>query len=363
MRTHGFALISVLGLALAGSPGFASAQVPPVPPTPETARVPRPPRPPREARARARWAFEETDKKTLTVSHATELDLSNIAGDIVVVPGSGQDATIEYTRHGFGDTQEEAKRQVAMLEVSLNVIDGRGIVSTRFAPGDDRYDRGRRSHSSVDYRVTAPPQTRIRVKSMSGDIRVSKMMGDLALESISGDISVEAGGRVSLAKTMSGDISISGVTADEPLSVSSISGTVTLRSFKARYLDINSVSGDVYVKDVSCERAELQTISGNVEYAGQVLKNGRYELKAHSGDIRLLLAGDTGFDMEANSFSGKIRSDLPIKNEAEQEAGGDFYAGGVRVRMPRRSVFRGRYKDGSATIELATFSGNITITK
>lgn len=362
MRTHGFVLITVLGLSLAAAPGPASAQVPPVPPTPETPRVPRPPRPPREAHSQA--AFEETDRKTLTVGRAIELELSNIAGDIVVVPGNGQDATIEYTRHGYGDTSDEAKRQLASIEVSLNVTDGRGVVSTRFVPSNERQrERGRRIRSSVDYRVTAPPKTRIRVKSISGDIDVSRMKGDLSLETISGNIRIDAGGRVSLAKTMSGDVDISGVTGEEPLVVSSMSGTVTLRSLKARYLDVNSVSGDVVVKDVACERAELTTISGNVEYAGHLVKNGRYELKAHSGDIRLRLAGDTGFDVEANSFSGKIRSDLPIKNEAEDEQGGDVYAAGVHVKLPKRSVFRGTYKDGSATIELTTFSGDIVITK
>src|SRR5512132_2601185 len=98
MRTYGFALITVLGLAIAGVPDLVSAQVPPAPPTPETPRVPRPPRPPRDRHDQA--PFEETDRKTLTVGRAIELELSNIAGDITIVPGSGQDASIEYTRHG-----------------------------------------------------------------------------------------------------------------------------------------------------------------------------------------------------------------------------------------------------------------------
>jgi DUF4097 and DUF4098 domain-containing protein YvlB len=310
---------------------------------------------------RDRGRFEETDRKTLTVASVTDLELTNIAGDIVIVPGSGRDATIEYTRHGFGDTQEEAKQQLAQTDVSLNVTNGHGEISTRFAPVNR--ERGRRLRSSIDFRVMAPPQTRIRVKSIAGDIQVSKWKGDLALETISGDIKVDAGGRISLAKTMSGDVSISGVTADDPLVVQSMSGTVTLESVKARYLDVNSVSGDLVLKNVACERAELQTLSGSVEYSGQLQRNGRYEMKAHSGDIRLAVAGDTGFDLEANSFSGKIRSELPIKNEAAQEGGEQDFPGGVRVNFPKRASFRGTYKDGSATVELTTFSGDIVITK
>src|SRR5574338_89103 len=341
----------------------ASAQVPPAPPvprTPETPRV-RTPRPPRMA-VEERGRFEETDRKTLTVPQVTELELTNIAADITIVPGGGRDATVEYTRRGYGDTQDQAREQLAQVEVNLSVTNGRGEISTRYVPSNR--ERGRRLRSAVDFRITAPPQTRIRVKSISGDIQVAKWKGDLALETISGDLKVESGGRISLAKTMSGDVNISGVTAEDPLVVQSMNGTVTIQGVKARFLDVNSVSGDLVLKNVSCERAELQTLSGNIEYAGALQRNGRYELKAHSGDIRLAVSGDTGFDVDANSFSGDIRSDLPIKNEAADEQGGErVYAGGVRVNLPRRAVFRGTYKDGSATVELTTFSGDIVIIK
>jgi DUF4097 and DUF4098 domain-containing protein YvlB len=198
---------------------------------------------------------------------------------------------------------------------------------------------------------------------MSGNIQVSRMKGDLSLETMSGNVRIEGGGRVSLAKTMSGNVEISGVIAEEPLIASSMSGSVTLRSVKARYLEINSVSGDVIIRDATCERADVQTISGNVEYAGPITRAGRYELRSHSGDVRLVVADGAGFDVEANSFSGKIRSDLPIKNDAEEDEEIVVSAGQRRVHIPKRATFVGRYRDGSATIELTTFSGDIVITK
>lgn len=326
-------------------------------------------------RDRDRARFEEVGRQTLTISNVKEIDLSNISGDVVILPGGGRDASIEYTKRGRGDTVEEAKRQLGLVEVSLNVTgDGHGAIRTHYRHGDAPIAAPlemplpgpapqRRFRSSVDFRITTPPQTRIHVKTISGGIQVSKMKGDIALEAVSGDIRIDGGGRVSLAKTISGDIDISGIAAEEPLVASSMSGTVTLRGLKARYLDVSSVSGDVVIKDVTCDRAELQTLSGDLEYAGQLARSGRYELKAHSGDIRLAISGDVGFDVDANTFSGKIRSDLPIKNEAAEEQDSEIVAGGTRVRLPKRASFRGTYKDGSATIELTTFSGNIVITK
>jgi DUF4097 and DUF4098 domain-containing protein YvlB len=356
MLKHTFALIVLVALA---APPTVFAQ-----PTPPTPRTPRPPRPPQVEGSEhgQRGRVEESDRKTLTVGNAVEIDLSNISGDITVMPGGGRDASIEYTRRGFGNTAEEAKRQLEMIDVTMTVSgEGRAEIRSRYKapPGQ----RQRNFQSSVDYRVTAPPQTRIRVKSISGNVMASKMRGDLALETVSGNIRIDAAGRVSVAKAISGDVEISGAMADEALTASSVSGSVILRGLKARYLDVSAVSGDILLKDVTCERAEVQTISGNVEYSGSIARAGRYEMQSHSGDVRLSIAGGSGFDIEANSFSGEIRSDLPIENLAEDEGEPVVTAGGRHVRLPKRAVFRGTYKDGSATIELTTFSGDIVITK
>lgn len=356
MRTYTIAVMASLALGTT----VAAGQVPAPPPAPQALRAPRMPRVEQPGHERGR--VEEHDRKTLTVAGAAEIDLSNIAGDVIVMPGGGRDAIIEYTRRGFGDTPEEARRQLEMIDVTLTVAsDGRGTIRSRYTvpPGS----RERNFRSAVDFRVTAPAHTHVRVKSISGNVFASKMKGDLALESVSGNIRVDTGGSVSLAKTVSGDVEISGLTAGESLTASSMSGTVTLRAIKARYLDLNSISGDIVVRDVACQRAELQTISGSVEYAGAITRAGRYELKAHSGDIRLAVTGGSGFDVEANSFSGRIRSDLPIKNEALEEEDAMAGAGRARVRIPRRATFRGTYKDGGAIIELTTFSGDIVITK
>src|SRR5512142_10445 len=90
----------------------ASAQVPPEPPRP-----PRPPRPPHVSSMHEKLPFEEKEQKTFTLTNATDLDLSNIAGDITVTAGKGSDALIQVTKLGYGQSQEEAKRQLSLVEV------------------------------------------------------------------------------------------------------------------------------------------------------------------------------------------------------------------------------------------------------
>jgi len=112
------------------------------------------------------------------------------------------------------------------------------------------------------------------------------------------------------------------------------------------------VAGDVLMDDVDCQQVEAQTVSGNVRFGGPVAKGGRYELSSHSGNVSVALGGSTGFEVEATSFSGSIKSDFSFNNSP-----GD--SGNSRWRKSIRGV----YGDGSAILEITTFSGNVIISK
>ena len=82
------------------------------------------------------------------------------------------------------------------------------------------------------------------------------------------------------------------------------------------------------------------------------MKGGRYEFNSHSGNVRLAVAGGAGYEVEANSWSGNVQSDVTL-------AGGLQPAG----RGPRRKSVIGVVGDGSAMVEITTFSGNVHIIK
>jgi DUF4097 and DUF4098 domain-containing protein YvlB len=90
-------------------------------------------------------------------------------------------------------------------------------------------------------------------------------------------------------------------------------------------------------------------VSGDVDFAGSFARNGRYELSSHSGSVQAAVSGNVGFELEATSFSGSVRSDIPLKAQSTS-------------RQSRQSL-QGVYGDGSAILELSTFSGSIVLTK
>jgi DUF4097 and DUF4098 domain-containing protein YvlB len=299
---------------------------------------------------------EQTDRQTKTVKIGTdgELTLGNIAGDITVTRANGGEATIEIVKTARARTVDEAREFLGLVTVTVTERSGRAEVKTVY-PGDEMRRNNRRNvNVSVAYTVSTPAGTRLTIGSISGSINASGIKGDVSANSISGSVHIANAGRIASAKSISGDVEILDTQTDGTMEVSSVSGTVTVRKVAARSIDVGSISGSVVVQDARCDRVQAHTISGNVEFGGTLAKGGRYELNSHSGDVRVALAGNTGFEVEATSFSGSIRSDFPVTIGGDR-SGQQF--------SPRRRALRGVYGDGSAVLSLTSFSGSVVITK
>ena len=106
--------------------------------------------------------------------------------------------------------------------------------------------------------------------------------------------------------------------------------------------------------DVQSDRLMARAVSGNIEYAGDLARSGRYEFISHSGDIRLMLSGGTGFEVQANTLQ-------------RHRAVGFRRRAGERARKAAAAVtpngIRGAFGDASAMLALRAFSGNISIAR
>jgi len=298
---------------------------------------------------------EQTDRQTRTLKLGTdgELSVSNISGDIVVTRAPGGEATIEIVKTARARTSQEAREVLGLVQVAVTERDGRAEVKTVY-PRDDEMRRNNRRNVnvSVAYTIAAPAGTRLTIASISGSIRVAEIKGDLTANTISGHVRIANAGRIASAKSVSGNVEIEDTQIDGALDAQSISGNVVLRRVAARRVDLGTVSGGVLIEDVRSERVEGHSVSGNVEFSSALARNGRYELTSHSGDVRVSVAGGTGFELEADSFSGSVRSDFPIT-----------LSGTNRGDRGRQRALRGVHGDGSAVLDLTTFSGSIVVSK
>ncbi len=330
----------------------AAAQTP-TPPTPPQALPAPTPRPEPRVRHKYQGGPDQTERFTRKVKLGKNgwFTLGNIAGDIVVSGGTGDEVTIDAVKHTRGE-----QSQLANLRIDVDERPGR--VEVHVTPSD-RMDR-----TWVDFTVTVPADAGVELRSVSGDVTVTAVAGAVRAETVSGNVTASKTPRLERAKSVSGEVTLADAASEGDLSAGSISGSVRATGLKARGLDLSTISGDVILKNVTCDRIGAKSISGTIEYGGTLARSGRYELNSHSGTIRLTLSGNTGFELNASTFSGTIRSDLPLKIGGDDETPPEERGRGRHglSRVDRRSL-RATFGDGTALVTARTFSGNIIVSK
>ena len=197
------------------------------------------------------------------------------------------------------------------------------------------------------------------LKTISGDVSVNGVRGEVRAETVSGNVEVIATPNLVLAKAVSGDVHARDIGAPVSLTLGTVSGNVTATALKVRALDAGTVSGNLQLSSLQVERLTAKTVTGDIDFDGALTSGGRYEFNAHSGGIRLALANATGFELDASTFNGSIRSDFPITLRSTTR---DDDPRGRRSGMGNRAI-RGTFGDGSAILAVRSFSGSVVISK
>lgn len=158
--------------------------------------------------------------------------------------------------------------------------------------------------------------------------------------------------------TISSNTRIKGITADR-FNLNSTSGDFELEKCKTAKLEMDSTSGcltglDVTVEDKlntnttsgsvnvkgSCRKVESDTVSGDVEIESSTCPD-KIKTDSVSGDFILAIPENDGFTYHLDTVSGSFNCDFGVTHADE----------------------RGTYKDGGASFNLGSVSGDFTIKK
>jgi DUF4097 and DUF4098 domain-containing protein YvlB len=202
---------------------------------------------------------------------------------------------------------------------------------------------------SVSFHVKAPAGTRLNISSLGGDISVSDIKGDMTTSTHGGDTTI-TNARTVTAKSLGGNMRLTGIDSDGVVHAETLGGNVDLNRVKGRRVNASTVGGNVTATDLTCDTADLGTMGGNVAFSGTLARGGRYDLHTNGGDVVFTPTGGVGFELQASTFAGEIRTNgVTLQLQ-----------GSVAGRGPNRSL-RGTVGDGSALVILRTFSGTVTV--
>ncbi|MFQ5878128.1 MAG: DUF4097 domain-containing protein [Acidobacteriota bacterium] len=378
----------------------------------------------RRTPARIAWSLSclllLTPLAAAEVTRTLEVDLSgeesgafaieNLAGALVVRPGSGERAVATATVHAESTDLADAVRFERVdgrpgrttLRVRYPLDEhrtfrypagaGGGLLSRIFGSGGSTtrtsYDgrrvtvssgRGVLLYADIEVRLPARPvdaafsnaagpmsanrvEGSFRFDTGSGDVAIDEVRGSVEVDTGSGDVAIEdAAGKVRV-ETGSGDVSASRV--EGTFSCDTGSGDCVVEELRGDRFDGDTGSGNITVRSSSVGRITADTGSGDISVEQTDLE--RLRADTGSGDIDLSTTGERLSEVEADTGSGDVT--LRLGPEASFEVIAEQGSGELVSAYPdARPIQRDRqligYRRGDARIRIRveTGSGDVRI--
>jgi DUF4097 and DUF4098 domain-containing protein YvlB len=193
----------------------------------------------------------------------------------------------------------------------------------------------------------------LSVSSVSGAVSISGFDATvMRVGTTSGSIRVsDAVARALQAKSTSGSVSVVSVSSDD-IKAGSTSGSVTLTSVQAAGIDIDSISGSIRVSDSSARLIDGSSTSGSIDVSGAF---DRADLGSLSGRVSLENAA-LGAIVKASSTSGSV-----TLTGAFESVEADSLSGSISIRSSMvPSSLKSDTTSGSTTITVPD-EGAVTV--
>ena len=234
---------------------------------------------------------------------AGDVDVRTIDGEESVIVIDGDDKLVEQT-----DVHLDGNRLVVSFR-------GKKAFALTISIGEFSFGARR-----LYVRASIPHGASASFSGASTDVNVTGRLGDLDMKTTSGDLRVQGEvERNATIKSVSGDARLDRVGGD--LKAQAVSGDFEI-GWVGGSVETKSVSGDVHVDS---------------------LHQGNASFTSVSGDIAIGIAPGTFLDVDANSVSGDLSSEVPL-GSVPGEGDGD----GPTV------VLRGRTVSGDVKVFRAT---------
>jgi putative adhesin len=221
-----------------------------------------------------------------------ELDVKIPAGDIVIETVDGEESTIvvDGSEKLVEHTQVEIRGDRILVEFRGPKPFGFTIEIGGWRIGNEKL--------SIHARV--PHSSRASINTVSADSNVAGRIATLD------------------AKTMSGDLAVF-ADVERDATVKTVSGDARFQASVGGDLKAQTVSGDVFATRVGGS-VTTKSVSGDVRI--ESVREGEATLQSVSGDILLAVEPGTNLDVDANSVSGDLDSEVALEGETGYDEGG-----------------------------------------
>ncbi|UCG89049.1 MAG: DUF4097 family beta strand repeat protein [Gemmatimonadota bacterium] len=205
--------------------------------------------------------------------------------------------------------------------------------------------RGRSSYgvATIDFEITVPSGTDVDVRGTYVSADMEGELGEVRVETVQGEIVVAGATGFAHLYSVQGDVELRD--AEGNLNVFSTNGSLEVTASSGR-VRAEATNGGITLGDLYSSEVEATTVNGTVRFDGIIEPGGRYKLGTHSGSVIAVVPEDIDATVSVSTFAGDFEAGFPITLTETWSQG-------------KRFTFT--VGDGSARIELESFSGSIRL--
>ena len=269
-------------------------------------------------------------QKIIDVHQPVLLDMQLVRGTVEIIGGEDNRIIIEAVKRVRASNYDEAQEVGDHIEIKVRHSDDKVELNTNYLRMINRgrsfwqklLGGGGDSYGQVEYRITVPVRTDVKITSLAAEISVSSVEGEVEIENENGVSRAEYIFGPVVVSQPHGDVDLQWIEGD--IRIKATTGTITVSQLRGA-LDIASRTGEVHIRTELDSNRDffVQTTSGEISFAVPPAASGR--LKLESG-------------------SGGIETDVPVV-----------------IKDISRNRLIGEFGNGGPKIHLTTSSGDITI--
>jgi len=275
-------------------------------------------------------------EKTLTVSGAADLEVFTHSGDVTIRSGpAGSVAIIGKIHVGDRWFNGGKKTEVQNIEQNPPITQSGNHVRIDYVNVRD---------VAIDYQITAPPDTKVRTKSGSGDQTIEGMQAGVDIETGSGDVRLRDLAGDLRVHTGSGNVEARG--ASGPVQARAGSGDIRIEENSKGDVSVETGSGNIEVRGLD-GGLRVSAGSGDISVDGKPASS--WSVRTGSGNAQLRVPDQAAFDLDVSTSSGSVEVGHPVTTTIQG-----------RVQEERKSI-RGKVNGGGPEISVHTGSGDIRV--
>ena len=211
--------------------------------------------------------------------------------------------------------------------------------------------------AGVDLEIDAPRDVKLRATTWKGDLVASGFNAGAVLDSTAGEVHVhDVRGRVH-SFTLHGRQRLESIQGD--VEAGGASGDLDLEAIGGEILVARVNDGQITVRHVTTPVVRLFSTVGSVVLVGELQRQGRYELTALDGDVRLEIA-PAPFQLTARA-GGNVRLGFAVRGHLlphdPHVVTGEFRSGGAAA--PRGTPSPSA--QGGSSLDLTAVRGDVVI--